>query len=381
MFGEWIKVLRLETERLSLHTDFSFREGPFTLMLRSLFSVLSSGWRLASVCAVLLLGTSASALAFSPVAAAQSAPAPKAYVGLFKDNAVAVLDTGTNQIVSTIPVPTGPHGIVITPDNRWVYVSSDGASTVSVIDTNTDAVTDSIEVGNMPHGLAITPDGSMVLVAGFGTSQVSAIDTATNQILWKVGVPNPHNIAITQDGKSAYVASQGQNAPALATIDLTKGTPVGTLALDKTPRALNVSPDGQELFFTEAGVDAVQVLDLATNQIVAQIPAGASPHLPSFTPDGNLGLVVAQGPGELDLVDPDAYTNVGGVKVGTMPHWTATSADSSTAYVTNELSNDVSVVDLGSQTVTATIAVGNAPRKIVVQQAAAPAPTAAAMDT
>src|SRR5262252_2614495 len=103
---------------------------------------------------MLLLGTSTTTLAFSPVAAAQSASAPKAYVGLFNDNAVAVLDTGTNQILSTIPVPTGPHGIVITPDGRWVYVSSDGASTVSVIDTTTDSIARSIEVGQTPHGLA-----------------------------------------------------------------------------------------------------------------------------------------------------------------------------------------------------------------------------------
>jgi YVTN family beta-propeller protein len=270
---------------------------------------------------------------------------------------VAVLDTGTNQVVSTIPVPAGPHGIVITPDGRWVYVSSDGASTVSVIDTTTDSISQSLEVGSMPQGLAITPDASMVLVAGFGTNQVSAIDTATNKILWKVGVMQPHNFAITQDGKTAYVASQDPNAPALATIDLANGTRVGTVALDSTPRALNVSPDGQEVFFTEAGVDTVQVLDIATNTIVDQIPVGASPHLPSFTPDGNLGLIVAQGPGELDLVDPDAYTNLGAVKVGTMPHWTATSGDSSTAYVTNELSNDLSVVDLTNQTVTDTIPV------------------------
>jgi YVTN family beta-propeller protein len=188
-------------------------------------------------------------------------------------------------------------GVVITPDGRWVYVSSDGASRISVIDTITDSVSQSIEVGNMPQGLAIAPDGSMVLVAGFGTKQVSAIDTATNQILWQVGVTQPHNIAISQDGKTAYVASQDPNAPALATIDLTRGTLAGTLPVDRTPRALNVSPDGQEVFFTEAGVDAVQVLDISTNQIVDQIPVGASPHLPSFTPDGNLGLVVAQGPG------------------------------------------------------------------------------------
>src|SRR5205814_937944 len=160
MFGECAKVLRLETERFihSLHTEVPSREGPFTRMLRSFLSSLSSGWRLASMSALLLMGTSASALAFIPVASAQSLPAPKAYVGLFNDNAIAVLDSGTNQILSTIPVPTGPHGIVITPDGRWVYVSSDGASTVSVIDTTSDSITRSIEVGQTPHGLAITRD-------------------------------------------------------------------------------------------------------------------------------------------------------------------------------------------------------------------------------
>src|SRR5205807_3958391 len=34
-----------------------------------------------------------------------AAGAPKAYVGLFKDDAVAVIDTGQNKVLSTIPVP------------------------------------------------------------------------------------------------------------------------------------------------------------------------------------------------------------------------------------------------------------------------------------
>src|SRR5215211_2363797 len=94
----------------------------------------------------------------------EAAAAPKAYVGLFKDNAVAVLDTGTNRLQDTIPVPQGPHGIVMTPDGRKVYVSSDGASTVSVIDTQTDKIVRSIELGPNPHGLAISADGRQVLV-------------------------------------------------------------------------------------------------------------------------------------------------------------------------------------------------------------------------
>jgi YVTN family beta-propeller protein len=328
----------------------------------------------------------ASLLLAAPVSVgAQDAgmPAPKAYIGLFKDNAVAVLDTSSNKVMKTIAIPTGPHGLVVTPDGRWVYASSDGAATVSVIDTRTDEVRTSIDVGPTPHGLAITPDGSRVLVAGFGTDQVEAIDTSTNQIAWAVSVPQPHNIAISPDGTTAYAASQLKGAEALAIIDLGTGTQSGSMPVDHTPRALNISPDGADIAYTLAGVDALQVADLTAQQLETQIPTGASPHHPLFTPDGKLGLVVAQGPGTLDLFDPATYTATGSIKVGTMPHWIGVTADSRWAYVTNESSNDVSVVDLAEHKVTATVPVGNAPRKIVLQPgpvAAAPAAAAARVD-
>jgi YVTN family beta-propeller protein len=181
-------------------------------------------------------------------------------------------------------------------------------------------------------------------------------------------VPSPHNIAISPDGLTAYVASQDAKAPSLVVLKLDKLSPAGAIALPKVPRALNFSPDGKLLYFTEAGVDAVQVLDPATNKISNQVAVGASPHHPLFTPDGMLALVVSQGPGTLSLIDPmtNAVSKV--VKVGSMPHWIAVNAQGTTAWVTNEASNDLSVVDLANGTVTATIPVGNAPRKIVVQQ-------------
>lgn len=332
----------------------------------------SAGRRHLVLAGVALGATMLSVAPLSVGAQGTGAPAPKAYIGLFKDNAVAVLDTSTNTVLKTISVPTGPHGLVVTPDGRWVYESSDGSSAVSVIDTRTDQVSASIDVGPTPHGLAITPDGSRVLVAGFGSDQVEAIDTSTNQIAWHVPVAQPHNIAITPDGMTAYAGSQKQGVEALAIIDVGTGTQTGSMPLDHTPRALNVSPEGADIAYTLAGVDALQVADLATHQLETQIPTGASPHHPLFTPDGKLGLVVSQGPGTLDLFDPTTYLPTGSIKVGTMPHWIGVTSDSRWAYVTNENSNDVSVVDLAEHTVTATVPVGNAPRKIVVQ----PGPTA-----
>jgi len=206
--------------------------------------------------------------------------APKAYVGLFGDNSVAVLDTSSNHVLKTIPIPAGPHGLVMTPDGKRVYASSDGDSSVSVIDTSTDEVIASINVGSTPHGLAITPDGSRVLVAGYGTNKVEAIDTRTNTIVWKTTVAQPHNLGITPDGRTAYAASQREGHLGLVIIDVASGTQRGSIPLNHVPRALTVSPDGEEVYFTQADVDAVLVLDRATNAMSRVSPSAPRPTIP-----------------------------------------------------------------------------------------------------
>ena len=304
-----------------------------------------------------------------------AAEAPKAYVGLFKDDAVAVIDTAQNKVLSTISVHKGPHGLVVTPDGRKVYVSSDGASTVSVIDTAADRVVASIDVGANPHGLAVSGDGSRVLVSGWGSNRALVIDTATDRVIGEVPVTQPHNGTLSRDGRTGWVASQQQGGTALVRLDLAKWREAARVPLEKTPRGLELSPDSRRVFFTLAGVNAIQVLDTATNQIVTQIPVGASPHYAPFTPDGRWALAVVQGPGELGILDTANNTLAATVAVGKTPHWSTSSSDGHTAYVTNEGSNDVSVVDLARRTVTATIAVGNAPRKIAVQPVSGAAAT------
>ncbi|MHB8629770.1 MAG: YVTN family beta-propeller repeat protein [Aggregatilineales bacterium] len=305
--------------------------------------------------------------------AAQSA-APKAYVGVFKDNTVAVIDTSTNQVLKTIPVPTGPHGLAVTPDGHFVYVSSDGDTKVSVIDTSTDTIVNTIEVGKSPNGLTLTPDGKQLLVAVFGAGQIVFIDTSTNKILGQVAVPSPHNTAVSPDGKTVYVGTNyaaDPNTPTTLTIlDLASRTQTGTVVLPpiaQTVRTLNFSPDGKALYFTQTGVDSVQVLDPTTNKITTQIAVGAAPHHVLFTPSGEYLLVVSQTTNELSLIDPKTNTITAKIPVGKKPHWIALTDGGNVAYVTNESGNTVSVVDLETQKVTATISVGNTPRKIVIQ--------------
>jgi len=300
-----------------------------------------------------------------------AATAPKAYVALFNDNAVAVIDTGTKRVRSTIAIPVGPDGMAISPDGTRVYVASAGTSTVSVICTVTDRVVSTIEVGTAPNGLAITRDGRRLLVAVWGANQVAIVDTARNQVIGRIPVGNPHTVALSPDGQTAYVTSQQPGATAIVVLNLATRSVAATVPVTQTPRDLNVSPDGALAYYTLAGVNAVQVLDTTRSQVVAQIPVGASPHIPLIAANGEYGVVVVQGPGQLTVINPSTQQVVGTVPVGKFPHWVAITSDGDTAYVTNEGANTVSVVDIEKQRVLATIPVGNAPRKVVVQPAGA----------
>jgi len=309
----------------------------------------------------------AGGIALVLVSTSTLAAGPKAYVGNFKDNTVSVIDMGTDRVVATVPVVAGPHGMSVTPDGRRVFVSGENASGVSVIDTATDRVIQTIEVGKTPHGVAMTPDGKTLLVGVYGDNRVAFVDVASNAVVATVPVPNPHTMAIRPDGKAVYVASQEPGKFALAVVDLASRSVVRTVPLEKPPRDPEFSHDGKALYFTLAGVNAIEVLDPTTDKVVAEVPTGASPHLAKLYRGATLGAAVVQGPGELQLFDPTTNKQVRAIAVGKQPHWQA-SNDGKKVYVTNEGSNDVTVVDLGTGQTT-TIPVGNAPRKVVVQAA------------
>jgi YVTN family beta-propeller protein len=298
-----------------------------------------------------------------------AAAGPKAYVGNFADNTVSVIDTEAGNVVATIPVAEGPHGMAITSDGRTVYVTGDGSSQLSVIDTASDKVVKTVDVGKAPNGVALTPDGKHLLVTVYGEDRIDVLDTTTQAIIATVAVAKPHTISISPDGKVAYITSQDPGHFALVVIDLATRAVVRSVPLEKTPRDAEFGYGGKAFYFTQAGVSALQVLDPATDKIVAQIPTGVSPHYVNAPANMTFGVAVVQGPGEVLLFDPATNKPIRSIAVGKQPHWLTMSEDGKTAYVTNEGSNNVSIVDTATGKTTS-VAVGHAPRKVVVQQLA-----------
>src|SRR6478735_9344330 len=187
-----------------------------------------------------VFGTMIAGCSSNPDAAAgpsKSSGHRKAYVGLFGDQSVAVLDTVTNQVLKTIPI-SAPDGLVVTPDGKKVYVSSSDTGTVKVIESANDAIVSTIAVGAKPAGIAVTPDGSRVVVSVSGANEAVIIDVATDAVIAHDSVAAAHASCISADGHFAYVGSQATDAPAIVQIDLVGSSSARALSVDKSPRML-----------------------------------------------------------------------------------------------------------------------------------------------
>ena len=121
------------------------------------------------------------------VSTGTTASSPQLFVTTTLSNAVAVIDSATNEVTTTIPVGISPIRLAMTPDGLKAYVSNNGDGTVSVIDTVHQVVTATIQtLYPEPQELTVTPDGGRAFVVHQNAGEVSVIDTATDTLITNV---------------------------------------------------------------------------------------------------------------------------------------------------------------------------------------------------
>ena len=88
--------------------------------------------------------------------------------------------TGDNEYAATALVINAvePEGVGVSPDGRWVYVTSETSNSVSIIDVRTNKVVANLLVDLRPRAVAFTPDGSRAIVGVVIDSCENATDAS-----------------------------------------------------------------------------------------------------------------------------------------------------------------------------------------------------------
>ena len=148
------------------------------------------------------------------------------------DDAVVVdLRTMAQTVVS---VGQYPEGVAFDPHGR-AYVSNEYSGTLSVIDPAAARVTGTIsglggslgDLASHPEGMAADPHRPALYVAVTNRDLVAVVDTSSDQVTHLISVARPEglgtaptNVALSPDGNTLYTSDAGEDA--VAAVSLTK---------------------------------------------------------------------------------------------------------------------------------------------------------------
>jgi DNA-binding beta-propeller fold protein YncE len=144
--------------------------------------------------------------------------AGRAYVSLWGESSVAVIDTADGRLVGRWPTGLHPNELVLAPDGR-LFVSNGGLNSVTVMDSRDGRVTEVLSSaaspkdlpGSTPDSLALSPDARTLYVANAYTNSVAVFDVSERGGGRPLGfIPTgwfPTSVRVTPDGATLLVLS------------------------------------------------------------------------------------------------------------------------------------------------------------------------------
>ena len=334
---------------------------------------------------LLRLRALALALVLSPPLAAQ----PTAYslwVTLGDSDQLVEVDPVTFSVIRRIKVDRGVHGLAVSADGSRVYVASDKTGMFQVVDARRGTVVGQVPLGNDPNQMTLTKDGRFAYVPMHGEATIAVVQLNPLRVLKKLPSANgPHDAYTSADGKRIYVGAQFGNG--IVVIDPETQSVVSTIRTDAGVRPLEPSADGKFLYAALSNLLGFVVVDLETQKVVRRVELGTLPdgvpnpyrdtwtHALQLSPDGKELWLCDDINDLLRVVRLSDMKEVAQVRTGHFPHWFAMRPDGKVLFTSLWFSDAVAVVDVSARKVLKNIQfeLGTGPKRIAIAPRVTPA--------
>jgi YVTN family beta-propeller protein len=291
---------------------------------------------------------------------------------------IIVIDPVTQKVVQTIKGIATPHGITLSPDRKWLYITSESEKVVAIVDQKTGEIIKKVSLSGRPHTLVTTKDGSKSFVDIYeAPGALDIIDSNSREKVRSIPINGPvYDSSLTPDGK--YLVANTHKLGdifKLFVIDVQTERPMWEVGFKSVTNnmAIEAKPDGStsRIFLTRHGLRGFDVVDFGERNIISEIklpeteasrgsttgPATkeevermvgknvTQDHGIGITPDNKTFWI----DNELDHAVyvyslPDVKL-LGHVPVGARPNWMAISPDSKQVFVLNTGDSTMSIID------------------------------------
>lgn len=301
------------------------------------------------------------------------------YVGSRLDNNVSVVDLETMKVVETFDVGDDPHGVAVDPTGKHLFVANLSTNDLSIIETDSFTEVKRLSMGMAPFDVALDRAGRTLYVSNQYSNPVpfrappvlelTVVDVETQFVRERrslVSTAIGQGVAVSPDERYVVTALElpknlipetqiYQGWMVTYGFALTETLPGGQTAyllLDEPnlyfadPFAVEFSPDGEYLYISSSGADAVTVIDtrrvhellkidngligisdedirryarhlgVSSEYVVARVPTGYNPKDLAVSPDGRWVYVADRLSDQITVIDTDLLEAVEPIDLG-----------------------------------------------------------------
>jgi YVTN family beta-propeller protein len=291
------------------------------------------------------------------------------------EGTLAIIDPSEMKVLGKVPTGEGPHEVVLLPDGKTAVVANYGTgpkpgSSFSVIDVEAKKELRRVDLSPLmrPHG--IQEIGGKVYFTAETNRLIARYDPAADKVDWMMGTGQnaSHMIAGSGDQKKFYTANIASDS--VTAFEFQNVPPAGSrithIPVGKQPEAIDLSPDGKEIWVGLNAEGAVDVIDTTQNKVVEKVKLGDRPYRVKFTPDGKQVVATLITVKEILVIETATRKELKRIKLESVPLGIVFSKDGKIAFVTVVQSDFVLKVDLEKGEVVGKVEVGQGPDGIAL---------------
>lgn len=121
------------------------------------------------------------------------------YVADMEADGVYLIDGDNMTKLGFLPTGKGAHGLYVSRDSRWLYITNRGEGSISVLDFATRKIAQkwTLPGGGSPDMGGVSADGNVLWLSGRYNSEVYAIDAHNGHLLARIPVGHgPHGLCV-----------------------------------------------------------------------------------------------------------------------------------------------------------------------------------------
>jgi len=295
------------------------------------------------------------------------------FVSSEKDDAIAVLDGSTYEVIKTIATSERPRHMQFSHDRKLIYAACGEGESIDIIDVATLEKVGAFGDIEDPEVFDLSPDGKLMFISLEDDAALGVLDLESGEMVAEIEVgEEPEGVLASPDGRAVYVTSEVANI--VHVVDVESREIRANIVAGNRPRRFAITPDGKELWVSNELSCSVSIIDIAANKVLHEIsflprgfrPEQVTPVGLTMTGDGETVFVGLGRANHVAVVDAKDREVKDYLLVGERAWNVTLDRPEKRLLVVNGLSDDISIIDVEALRVVKSVPVGRVPHTILV---------------